>query len=290
MKLVPQQPNPNVKVKILLTGGHQYTVFLKLDNPLLHHLFRAVAVRSQKPNTELSGVFQIPLDEGRSTLYFPSHDLIGVVTEPGILLQFDESPQSSEILDSNYVQFEDFLNVQERNRLLEYVLKQESAFVSTSTSTGDTDYRQSLILHSFPEFAELMISRIGEVLPDVLQKLEISWFSPSQIETQLTAHNHGNFYKVHNDNGSPETQNRELTYVYYFYREPKPFSGGELVLYDSKIDNNYYVQADSFKTVEPRHNSIVFFPSRYLHEVKLVSCPSGAFADSRFTINGWIRR
>lgn len=95
---------------------------------------------------------------------------------------------------------------------------------------------------------------------------------------------------MHNDNGSSETQNRELTYVYYFYREPKPFSGGELLLYDSKIENNYYVQADSFKTVEPRNNSIVFFPSRYLHEVKLVSCPSKAFADSRFTINGWIRR
>ncbi|MGB8690572.1 MAG: proline hydroxylase, partial [Microcoleus sp.] len=34
----------------------------------------------------------------------------------------------------------------------------------------------------------------------------------------------------------------------------------------------------------------VFFLSRYMHEVLPVSCPSKAFADSRFTINGWVRR
>jgi SM-20-related protein len=35
---------------------------------------------------------------------------------------------------------------------------------------------------------------------------------------------------------------------------------------------------------------LVVFPSRYLHEVLPVSCPSQTFADSRFTINGWVRR
>jgi Rps23 Pro-64 3,4-dihydroxylase Tpa1-like proline 4-hydroxylase len=27
-----------------------------------------------------------------------------------------------------------------------------------------------------------------------------------------------------------------------------------------------------------------------MHEVLRVSCPSQAFADSRFTINGWVRK
>jgi Rps23 Pro-64 3,4-dihydroxylase Tpa1-like proline 4-hydroxylase len=63
-----------------------------------------------------------------------------------------------------------------------------------------------------------------------------------------------------------------------------------LLIYDSKIENNFYVNADSYQAVEPRNNSIVFFLSRYLHEVLPVSCPSKAFADSRFTINGWVRR
>ena len=127
-------------------------------------------------------------------------------------------------------------------------------------------------------------------MPDVLRKLNIPPFPIADIEVQLTAHNDGNYYKVHNDNGSPDTATRVFTYVYYFYREPKPFSGGELLIYDSKIENNFYVQADSCQTVEPHNNSIVFFLSRYLHEVLPVRCPSKAFADSRFTINGWLRR
>ncbi len=73
-------------------------------------------------------------------------------------------------------------------------------------------------------------------------------------------------------------------------QEPKAFSGGELLLYNSKIENNLYVNAESFTKIEPRNNSIVFFLSRCMHEVLPVNCKSKAFADSRFTINGWVRR
>jgi SM-20-related protein len=127
-------------------------------------------------------------------------------------------------------------------------------------------------------------------LPDVLAELGMPNFTIQQVESQLTAHNDGNYYKIHNDNGSPDTATRELTYVYYFHQEPKGFTGGELQIYDTQIQNNHYTQAPTFNTVEPRNNSIVFFLSRYMHEVLPISCPSRAFADSRFTINGWIRR
>ena len=147
-----------------------------------------------------------------------------------------------------------------------------------------------MILHSFPEFSQLVVNRIQAILPDVFRKLNLSLFPIGEIEAQLTSHNDGNYYKIHNDNGSPDTATREFTYVYYFYQQPKAFSGGELLIYDSKIENNFYVKADSYKRVEPRNNSIVFFLSRYLHEVLPVSCPSKVFADSRFTINGWVRR
>ncbi|HEY2383822.1 MAG TPA: proline hydroxylase, partial [Terriglobia bacterium] len=35
---------------------------------------------------------------------------------------------------------------------------------------------------------------------------------------------------------------------------------------------------------------IVFFPCEQLHEITSVKCPSQLFADSRFTLNGWLRR
>lgn len=286
----------DIKVKLLLAGGHEYSVFLKSDAPLLHNLLKVVVARSYKQENSLHGLFQIPIEEGRASLCFPCEHLIGLVTEPSVFVwqeeqaQLDTKPENTGILASPYVQIDNFLTEEERNQLLDYVFQKESAFVPTSISTKDVDYRRSLALYSFPEFSDLIIDRIHKFLPDIFSKLDMPSFTLSQIECQLTAHNDGNFYKVHNDNGSPDTATRELTYVYYFYREPKSFAGGELLVYDSKIENNYYVKAESFKTVEPRNNSIVFFLSRYMHEVLPVRCPSKTFTDSRFTVNGWLRR
>ena len=289
-----QQPptSQDVKVKLLLTGGHQYTLYLKPDAPLLQSLMAAIIARAQKQETTFSYLFQIPIEEGRAALSFPSEHLVGLITEPPVYWQQTEEtkPQAPAVLESEYVQIDNFLTVEEHKRLLNYVLQQEPAFVPTSTSTGDLDYRRSMILYSFPEFSQLVVNRIQAILPDVFRKLNLSPFPVAEIEAQLTSHNDGNYYKVHNDNGSPDTATREFTYVYYFYHEPKPFSGGELLIYDSKIENNFYVKADSYKIVEQRNNSIVFFHSRYLHEVLPVSCPSKAFVHSRFTINGWVRR
>jgi Rps23 Pro-64 3,4-dihydroxylase Tpa1-like proline 4-hydroxylase len=293
MDFTSQQPNSqDIKVTLLLTGGHEYTLTLKPDDPLLHHLMNAIAVRTQPHQPALSDLFQVRIQDGRAALSFPSEHLIGLVTEPPIFWQKSQGnqSQSSNIIESNYLQINNFLTQEEHQQLINYVLQQESEFVSTSTSTDDLDYRRSMVLYSFPEFSQLIVNRIKAILPDAFRKLIIPPFPIADIESQLTAHNDGNYYKVHNDNGSPDTATREFTYVYYFYREPKPFSGGELVIYDSKIENNFYVKAESYKTVEPRNNSIVFFRSYYLHEVLPVSCPSKAFADSRFTINGWVRR
>ncbi|MEZ2320796.1 MAG: 2OG-Fe(II) oxygenase [Microcoleus sp.] len=306
----PQIKPQDVKVKILLAGGHQCTITLKSDAPLLHNLVKTLVDRTQQ-NPGFPTLFQIPIDEGRAALCFPSEHLVGLVTEPPIYLAQLPPPQPevpveippeipleipiipahvNDDLISRYAQIENFLTASEKNKLIKYVLAKESEFVSTSTSTKAEDYRRSMVLHSFPEFSQLMINRIKAILPDVLRKLNLPSFSVGDIEAQLTLHNDNNYYKLHNDSGSPETATRFFTYVYYFNREPKAFTGGELQIYDSKIENNFYVAADSFKTVEPRNNSIVFFLSRYMHEVLPVSCPSKAFADSRFTINGWVRR
>ncbi|MEH2047363.1 2OG-Fe(II) oxygenase [Nostoc sp.] len=293
MQLASQQfESKDVKVQLLLTGGHQYTVYLKSDAPVLNSLLTTIVARAYKQESELQNLFQIPINEGRSVLSFPSEHLIGVVTEPPIFVQQSEEIQlqNDYILASDYIQINNFLKPEEHKRLLKYVLAKESDFLPSNTSTKDINYRQSMVIYSFPEFSELILKRIQAMIPDIISKLNLPLFSVSQIESQLTAHNHGNYYKIHNDNGSPETATREITYVYYFNREPKQFSGGELLIYDSKIENNFYVNAESFKTIEPRNNSIVFFISRYMHEVKPVICPSKAFADSRFTINGWIRR
>jgi SM-20-related protein len=294
-KLQQQLADPQeIKVTVLLTGGHDYTIPMPPDAPLLRQLFE---VMLDQVNDHSKTLFQIPVSKGRGMLCFRGDRLVGLVTEPPLVVQQQAEPEpvtspitSPDVIPSHYVQLDNFLTQAQLQRLVDYTLHREEEFVSTTTSTGDLDYRKSVVLHSFPEFSDLITQRIQTVVSDVRSKLGIPQFPVTQIEAQLTGHNDGNYYKVHNDNGSADTATRELTYVYYFHREPKAFSGGELVIYDSKIENNYYVKADSFHTVEPRNNSIVFFPSRYMHEVLPISCPSRKFADSRFTINGWIRR
>lgn len=297
-----EQLPSEIQLTLLLLGGQQFLLTVEPDNPLVQQLFEVMMDWEGK---RVRRLFQIPLNQGQAMLTFPCDRLVGVISEPPLIIQqtapavIPPSPATplvstrsapSNPLISEYLQLDNFLTPEEHQHLLDYVLLRETQFISTQTSTGASNYRESVVLYTFPEFSSLISQRIRSVFPNVLAGLGMPAFELGEIEAQLTAHNDGNFYKVHNDNGSSETATRELTYVYYFYREPKAFSGGELVIYDSKIANNYYVQAETYKTVEPRNNSIVFFLSRYMHEVLPVQCPSRAFVDSRFTINGWLRR
>ncbi|PZO36789.1 MAG: hypothetical protein DCF19_20645 [Pseudanabaena frigida] len=198
-------------------------------------------------------------------------------------------PTDAEIIPSPYALIEDFLSPTQLKELLHYSINKQPEFIPTSNSANDPNYRRSFFLSNFPEFSELMIGLIRKIAPQIITHLDIKKFTIGQIESQMTAHNHGNFYKVHNDNGSPDSATRVLTYVYYYHRQPKSFTGGELVIYDSKIENGYSVSAKSHKVIQPTNNTIVFFPSQCMHEVLPVSCPTEYFADSRFTINGWVR-
>ncbi|MCC5636685.1 2OG-Fe(II) oxygenase [Nostoc sp. CHAB 5844] len=188
-----------------------------------------------------------------------------------------------------YVQVLNFLSCEEWQTLLDYTLAQEAQFVPSTTATNQLNYRISYVLHSFPEVETLIVDKVQSILPEVCQKLNIQPFVASLIEAQITAHNDGNYYKQHNDNGSYDTFNREISYVYYFYREPKAFFGGELRFCaedsDKQVKNPLIEQL-----VTPQQNSMILFPSFYLHEVLPVHCPSQMFADSRFTFNGWIRK
>ena len=197
--------------------------------------------------------------------------------------------QENGIVPSAYVVIENFLSQQELAKFLKYTQEQEANFVPATIYTKDINYRRTYVLHEFPEFSQLLVQRVMAIAPQILLQLDTANFHPSMVEAQLTMNNDGNYYKIHNDNGSPDTANRVWTFVYYFYREPKGFTGGELLLYDSKIENGFYVEAKSYKTIQPKNNTVVFFLSRCLHEVLPVKCPSKQFLDSRFAVTCWVR-
>ena len=288
-----------LKVTLLLEGGCTESLLLEADDPL-HRQLRA-ALAGELPAGSL---LDLPL-RPEVTLTIAATRLLGLLTEPeaiaepiktAVAVSQPEAPvgvpapgQPDGLRKVFCAQVPSVLSPEEHAGLLDLVRRNEAGFVGTTTSTKRGSYRESSVLYQFSPFDELLRSKVRQLLPAVCQALKIE-VPTGSIEAQLTAHNDNNFYKVHNDSGSADTAHRVLTFVYYFHRQPKAFSGGELRVYDHKVANGYHYAADTYRTVEPTDNSIVFFASEEMHEVLRVSCPSQAFMDSRFTINGWVGR
>jgi Rps23 Pro-64 3,4-dihydroxylase Tpa1-like proline 4-hydroxylase len=187
-------------------------------------------------------------------------------------------------------QVDGFLDDAELGRLMETVFASETRFASSGVSDSKDDYRRSLVLLPPADIERMMTEKIRGEATKVMEVLRMAPFPVGRIECQITAHHDGSFFRVHTDAGVNNTVKRVFTYVYYFNRQPKGYSGGELRVYDDQVRNGKLAMTDSFQVIEPRHNSIVFFQAAIMHEVTLVRVPSGQFRDYRFTVNGWIHR
>ena len=204
--------------------------------------------------------------------------------------------EHGEILPAQCVILEEFLPPQELENLIQDTLRRESEFhlsevVSPGVNGGaiDFEHRRSRVLLDIGTHGAALAATVKACLPRILPRLGYELFPISRLETQITASNDGDFFRWHNDNAHEEVASREITFVYFFHREPKKFRGGELRIYDSRWQDGY-VPTENYRNIVPRQNQLVVFPSCLAHEITLVDCPSRAFADSRFTVNGWFHR
>lgn len=326
MKLVVQHPGAReIKVKLLLAGGQGAALVLPPEHPLLAQLLATVAASDGATAEPRPSVFQIPMEGGRASLAFAAHQLVAVITDPAVVIQADApekplvpasvasvatgaataavSPAVSpavaavaaahahgDLIRHPVVQIDGFLSASEVAWLMELAFAAESRFAPARLSDARDDYRQALMLGAPHEVWQLFTGKIRAVMLDVMARLRMGRFTVGNIDCQITASGDGGYFKAHTDAGHNETIKRQLTYVYYFNREPKGFTGGELRVYDDTIRNGKLAATESFQLIEPRHNSIVFFQAPVMHEVMPVSVPSGQFRDSRFTVNGWVDR
>jgi Rps23 Pro-64 3,4-dihydroxylase Tpa1-like proline 4-hydroxylase len=201
------------------------------------------------------------------------------------------------LLPAQCVVLDEFLAPQELEELTRFVQEHEADFsasevVSPNADGGIVNYehRRSRVLMDLAQHQDVMLKRIKAVLPQVLDRLGMEEFSIAGVEAQVTASHDGDFFHFHSDNGSDRVASRYLTFVYFFHREPRQFEGGELRIHDARLEQGAYVSAGSYQTIIPQQNQIVFFPCELLHEITPVNCASQHFADSRFTLNGWLRR
>ncbi|MGH8193622.1 MAG: 2OG-Fe(II) oxygenase [Woeseiaceae bacterium] len=192
-----------------------------------------------------------------------------------------------------YVSLSSFLG-SVRTSILEQVLSRERMFAPATVHPEGSDrrvvddrMRRALTLENAEFLGSEFTDGLKGALPGALKRLGMKGFAVGDIEVQVTASGDGDYYRMHRD--SDNTSTRELSFVYFFHREPRRFSGGELRLFDNRRVSGT-AHADSSQLLSPRQDTLVIFPSRFPHELLPVRVPSKEFGDSRFTVNGWIHQ
>jgi Rps23 Pro-64 3,4-dihydroxylase Tpa1-like proline 4-hydroxylase len=189
-----------------------------------------------------------------------------------------------------FVYRKNFLPPELHNALLPFVLSVQEQFVPMLGGNGayQPESHQALQFPGKwggPRFR----NAIREILPSVLPRFYLPPFEAGGIELVLRAYQHGHFFKIHRDAPPGSTHaNRMLNFVYYFHRIPRPYAGGELILFDSDFEAGTCTQSH-FTRVVPEDNALVIFPCNFFHCVLPMRCSSKEFADSRFVINGHVQ-
>lgn len=198
-----------------------------------------------------------------------------------------------------YLQYRHVLGADYVAGVLAYAVDREHRFRlggmhdrQTHVRLMDLSLRHSLVLKELGRFAAPIKSFVATVAAPAIRALNLTepGFEPKEFE--ITAYPDGGRIGDHVDVGGRRNQIRILSCVYYFSATPRQFSGGELRLYGfpKRTADGGPVTSSPHVDIEPETDTLVVFPSWLRHEVRPVQVPSGAWRDSRFTINCWIHR
>ena len=189
-----------------------------------------------------------------------------------------------------HLKLPDFLSAADHAALLRWTLENESRFAASGVGAEgkvDTAIRRSKTLQDLGPLRTVLEQAARTQYKDWIRALRASDFELVDVELQLAAHNDGAHFKRHVDTQvhAPTGRSvRALSAVYYYFREPRGFSGGDLRMFPFAPRPD----EDVFATVSPEQNTLVVFPAWATHEVSTVHCPSRQFTDSRFAVNCWL--
>lgn len=129
---------------------------------------------------------------------------------------------------------------------------------------------------------------ILKLLPEALDVMGMYPFTPGDLEMELAAHGDGAFFCRHTDVRRDilgAGSSRHVSAVLYFHSMPRRFEGGTLRVYGAGQDGE-----NCWEDIEPRHGSVIFFPSGLWHEVLPVHAPNVPFEHQRFALNVWVHK
>ena len=194
-----------------------------------------------------------------------------------------------------FLYIEEFLTNDELSAIWDTIEHNSDNFTDSLTYFGqdqvNSDYRKSVTLYrdNFKTVSKWLLEKIYSQVEETWSYVQLDPFEPISTEIQLTRHGNNGFFKIHQDSGKrKEIRNRALTFVVYLHKEPKHFSGGEILLFDTDTKTNEY--SYRFTKMVPTNNSIIFFPSNYFHQVTPIHLEEDIFENGRFAIHGWLHK
>jgi len=321
MNAVSAQPEQArlIAVRLHLEGGQEIQLELREDAPELLLIFQILASRGNDAVQPIEKFLQLPLENGKAACSFNSRQLVSVITEPPVIVQLEmpaaprtvprdqqmagrtapvangastapASSQTAVLHTPGYMIIDDFLTADECEAMLAWAQSHESDFESGTVEGQASPHRQNKVIMGFADtsHSRLLQNRLLTWFPHLAAGLELQPFPLRYVESQLTASNDGHFYRLHSDAGPKLADSRVLTCVYYFFRKPRPFSGGALRLYEELEQGGQRLATSKFRSFEPVSNRLLVFRSTAFHELMPIRCPSRQFADSRFAATNWL--
>ena len=154
---------------------------------------------------------------------------------------------------------------------------------STYSEFLDNDRRQSGLQK--PEgIEEILKPSLERTLNSLGGELSMPLESIRTMRFSLVFSQDGDHANVHRDDAG----RGGLTCVYYLTRTPKPFEGGELLLFDTDNLARSW-DTNRFTTVHPVNNRLVVFPSYGYHQVTPIRLKSRDPMDARIAIPVHVR-
>ncbi len=191
--------------------------------------------------------------------------------------------------------------------------KKENAEILAEVIKNKENFKPAIAIGKIEEFRNNIISdydmiysqdRTKSILLTLIDKnfnnkkfIEIinSFVYPINLLGQTNTHesqvsrygDQGQEYKYHIDSFA-ENNNRMITLVYYFNKEPKKYKGGEIQFTRSPIhDGKVMDKNETPITITPENNMMVVFNSKVAHTVLPTTSPK-TFDKGRFSVNIWV--
>jgi Rps23 Pro-64 3,4-dihydroxylase Tpa1-like proline 4-hydroxylase len=187
-----------------------------------------------------------------------------------------------------FVYFQDFLPHNQHRTLLKLIRDNQHEFQSGTVGGGRYEKairHQLVLIHK--DITSIIEHAIISNLPNILSQIQFTDVSIKEAHINnlhLALTHHGHYGQPHKDDSGGKHM---VTCVYHLYEEPKKFSGGDLILFDTNVKENIY-QGGEFTKINIKNNALIVYPSDYYHQITKVHCPGVDFIQGRFAVAGHI--